>query len=243
VQVIALGSQDENVKSSDRRRSLLGVCLTAALGVSCGSPDGDSGDGESTEQARQEIIGGTLTRARPEVGHYLPIGCGGTLIASDFFITASHCLFYENQRPDGTFRITMTDGRRLDFPIRNTYSLGYSPGPHDVAVGQLADPVPTWVAMPARIETNVGPSPLVTQIGFGCTAWGREDHGEKRYITQQWRATSVGCPGDSGGPVFTGALADNGGLFAIASGVNERTVLVVRIERAPRRMVSQSPRC
>ncbi len=72
------------------------IVCAAALAAACGAEPEDL---ELTTKD-QDVIGGTQTTARPEVGQIFvtvngtPLSCTATLISRRYFLTAAHCIGY-----------------------------------------------------------------------------------------------------------------------------------------------------
>ncbi len=164
-----------------------------------------------------EIVGGTITSARPEVGYIS--GCTATLVAPDVIITAAHCLGYRSATRRGSygrFTILPASGGQRSFPIVRYRSYSRQLGRDDVALMQLGEPVPDALATPAGLADAEPPSGAgLTIFGFGCTTRGRRSDWRKRaFDFRQGERTSNLCPGDSGGPVMT----EDGRVLRINSG-------------------------
>jgi V8-like Glu-specific endopeptidase len=169
---------------------------------------------EDVAMSEYQIVGGTVTSARPEVGW---IGnCTATLITPRHFVTAAHCINYAAESLGGTFTIGSNS-----YGIERIMAFDNKLRTYDVALGRLATAVPAAVATPARIA---GDQPAngttVTVMGYGC-----DDRnpvtgtGTKRHATFAWNTTTTRvCYGDSGGPVFVGGVNDGGPMVGINSG-------------------------
>jgi hypothetical protein len=167
------------------------------------------------------VIGGAVTRDRPEVGmasFSWGSYCTATLIAPRVAITASHCVEYASRDATGyfgSFRIDKAGSGSEWYDIdRYRAFVGSGLGAPDVALLRLATAVPANVATPAPLATSKpsNGTPL-TIYGYGCNDdWEHQTGGgTKRDYGYRWgdRLVNVLCPGDSGGPVrvdSTGAV-------------------------------------
>jgi secreted trypsin-like serine protease len=188
-----------------------------------------------------DLIGGTPTGLRPEVGQIFhsqntPPGqvamCTATLIAPRVILTAAHCLEPQPTPvsvPSGAvFVFTDASGAARSVRIDRVHSFSLvdsfvTPIPgdrltQDVALARLVTAVPPSQATPATIAAQ---EPVVgatsTWFGFGCTnRLTLAGSGTKRMITFAFGSSTSGCPGDSGGPqVFGGA---GGAIWGVATG-------------------------
>ncbi len=188
-------------------------------------------EGEPTESVEdQEIIGGTYTRLRPEIGALgIYGGCTGTLVDPRFVVTAGHCIKYTTANVGGTFTITRSNGTTATYNVDKTFALGRGNpnnlkeglGESDVALVRLATPVAITDAAPTFIASSwPGAGIRQTIFGYGCQ--NRETGaggGSKQYVEFiAGEPSSRLCPGDSGGPVVWGGATSGGGVFAINSG-------------------------
>lgn len=194
---------------------LASIALLAACGVE------DPGDLSNTSQ---DILFGTPTLLRPEVGQFLETpksaGCVATLISSKTFLTTADCINNQWQFLGGTFQFA--DGTTI--PVLKSYAQGLSGHDDDLAVGVLARAAPSTIH-PAAISLNE-PSPgWLTALGYGCTSdrntldncragahraeleynW---NGGDTYYVDE-----TTGL--DVGSPVFLGHFADNGPIVRV----------------------------
>src|SRR3954468_1070738 len=194
--------------------------LTVLLAlVHAGSEGGESAPPTASQE--QDIIGGTVTTARPEVAQFLlPSGsyCTATLISDRHFLTASHCINYAGLFRGGTLRINGS----TDLSVDRAFGEGSQVGDADWAVGRLNAPVSPTLATPAGVSSTEPANEYLTAMGYGCTDRGTGTGGGiKRYIEYYYSGgfDNWGCPGDSGGPVFHGTLAATGTIVRVHSGI------------------------
>jgi len=160
------------------------------LALGCASPVPSGTAPESTGQARAAIQGGELARgdaldfAVAVVGHGL---CSGTLIAPNLAVTARHCV---EEDPEGTppcaagalqspSSLRVVVGERAmqgapSFVVSKIIPMPATDGcVPDMALVQLAKPIPADVAKPAKpaidkaFRDRPHYVPSVTAIGFG----------------------------------------------------------------------------
>jgi hypothetical protein len=180
---------------------LVGLVLVLSLGC-------EVEDEPEVGQANFELKYATPTMTRPEVGRIN--NCSATLIRSQWIITAAHCIDYQYKDGRGNWRFTVSD--RYTYLIDAFYPLGEGLGDYDIAIAKLVQPVPAYIATPARLSaTYPGSGERMVSFGYGCV----EDNDpypnattEKRYANFTWDVDGKQrlCPGDSGGPLIRGWL-------------------------------------
>ena len=200
------------------------LMLLFALAMSSCAMNVSNTDTESEERevgnVEQAVQGGTVTLLRPEVGGQ---GCTFTLITSRLFLTAAHCGGHRRSKSAGTRSDSsiQTDARLGGTSTGSTRSAPSSRAAHgsDLAIGRLTEPITDMT--PATMQTVLpAPGAPVTFVGYGCTDPSNPAQGAaiKRYREGTFAKTSFGCPGDSGGPLFTGNFAANGPMISVMSG-------------------------
>ena len=194
-------------------------------------------DEASVEQTSAPLIAGTAPTLRPEIGQFSR-GCTATLIAPRYAITAAHCIAATplsaitdlSSQSGDMFTFTDRLGALQNYPVTKLYALGRDAGEYvpqhdhsvDVMLLQLASPVPTYQAIPAKLaRTYPAAGSPVTTFGFGCQNRSAPGTGGfKQFFTFGYapHGSDNLCPGDSGGPLVFGNAAGNGAIFGINSG-------------------------
>lgn len=195
------------------RRIVYALCGIVATACGCINNNPDL-------TAQNIIVGGdaggttNVTTERSEVAIGLN-GCTSTLIAPRYAIVAQLCLtnpMNSRQQTGGGFIVPGA----VPFPIEQTVGLGTVGGVYDIALSRLTVSVSQSVASPARMATLPVSSGYVTAMGYGCIGNVPPD-GNKRFITYYFgTGPDYLCGADIGGPLFQGALPDDGAMFAVA---------------------------
>ena len=190
----------------------------------------------------QELVGGTATSARPEVGTFfdgVSKGCTATLISPTAVILAAHCLdaayVDTTVSPGAAFSFTDRNGIPRSVPADRVHTFstkrfemlptgGFTT---DISIIHLASAVPTAQAVPAAIATQEAPNgQQVTLFGFGCTdrtppSGSGGGGGFKQFFTYIYGTGSTAlCWGDSGGPAIIGSVNGGGAVWGIHSDFN-----------------------
>jgi hypothetical protein len=207
-----------------RAKSLLALLLASTHLLGCTT---DVGDIENVDETSQAILGGTKTMKRPEVGTTDHGGCTATLVSNKAFVFAAHCMDFEAAREGtGAFYMERTGFDPMQLNVAGVYSYGDELGGADVAVGILEDPAPADWTSGAQLNwaANDGVVNNFTFMGYGCTNRSTlAGTGTKRYREYSGWVSKFGCPGDSGGPRFAGALSDYGDLLMVHSSYHTST--------------------
>jgi S-layer homology domain/Trypsin len=181
---------------------------------------------ESSVVDPSNLLGGTTTSSRPEVG-FLAGGttsaCTATLVtestlpnrASRFVLTASHCVGFRSQEePNLNANLTFTVAGKAYKVVRqhawlrtpNVSNRDLSSRLRDIALLELEREVPLSDATPALIG-RIRPerNEQISVFGFGCTNRCDQTQGTeprvKRLGSVLYGSVSFQlCPGDSGGP-------------------------------------------
>ena len=191
--------------------------LAGVLALSSAAPALAQGSGLDRLTLREELLGWEAVGRLDFPGGY----CTGVLIAPDLVLTAGHCLFQRNsdRRYDPReirFRSGLRDGASVAerAGARAVVHPGYVPGPnlgfdamrHDVALIELAQPIPAGVAAPFVVDSLGRQTRAVSLVSYGrgrdealsrqraCSVQGRRDG----LIAFDCEATF----GSSGAPVF-----------------------------------------
>ena len=181
-----------------------------------------------------ELVGGSYTYERPEVGS-IAIGggwCTATLVGPRLVVTASHCVDYTSRDSIGnygTFEIRRGRGESQIYRVQRIAAFMSSAeviGPDDVALLELATAVPSDIATPAGlVSTEPAGGTPVTIYGYGCQMRGGDGDFAKQKLRSSWgEVTSTLCPGDSGGPTITDdglVVSTNSGYYGGDRGPDE----------------------
>jgi hypothetical protein len=211
--------------------ALVAAALTA---LAAGCVD----DPEALDSAEGELVGGTLSVARPEIGRTWggQSWCTATLIGPQAVLAAAHCLRpqYTATAPLAGSFFTFTDAsggtqtygvdRVHSFAAWRLEALPGLPFTTDVALLHLDRAVPASEAVPAAIAIQEPYSgDLSTIFGFGCQdrtppSGSNGGGGFKQFFSFTYPdATRALCAGDSGGPVVYGSETGGGAIWGVNS--------------------------
>ncbi|MCC7386553.1 MAG: trypsin-like serine protease [Deltaproteobacteria bacterium] len=216
----------------------LTLTLTLSL-AACGGGLDDVEDPGELDTTTDELVGGTVTTLRPEVGQYFAASafgggqCTATLIHPRYVLTNAHCIAYFSpsvlsSAGWGSFAAGGQSFRVDRVHAFTRFLTEYTASASrttDVALLRLETPVPATVATPARLaDTPPAVGQAATTFGFGCADRSRASTGSKRYFVFTYgQATQAICKGDSGGPVFVGDQNANGRMWALNSSYSAST--------------------
>lgn len=214
-------------------RSLIASTLFIVAGLG-----GCVDDGTELYSEEGELVGGTATAARPEIGTFnngAGSGCTATLVSARTVLVAAHCLApaytATTVAPGAVFMFTDLSGFVRTVTVDRVHSfanarfemLPSTPFTTDLAVLHLATAVPSSQAVPAALAMQEPYSGEQSTIfGFGCTdRTPQSGGGFKQFFTFNYgTATSALCWGDSGGPVVFGPQNGSGAIWGVNSDFN-----------------------
>lgn len=212
------------------RAGLLAVCAAGLLAVLAPGARAETTGLEPLTRRDQLLGWEAVGRVDLEKGGF----CTGALIATDLVLTAAHCVYDDKGAPvdpaEMTFRAGFADGQSIaeSGVLRTVAHPDYNPltpvSPdnvrHDVAILQLATPIPAAVAAPFTIVAP-GKGDTVSVVSY---AQGREEAlSWQRECTVLDRAEgliAMDCDvtfGASGAPVFDRSGGAAGGRARIVS--------------------------
>ena len=179
------------------------VCLSLLVLATLGC--GRVGHGRVTDRSSGDLLSGTYTYERPEVGNI--DGCTATLVGVRIVVTAAHCVDFTPRVGAGSNTFVVNDGRRqFSYDVDRIAVFGSEPGDDDVALLHLATAVPSSVATPTPIGTAMPTDgTTISTYGYGCQDRDTQSgpFQKQRLDHAMGRDTHNLCPGDSGGPTMT----------------------------------------
>lgn len=196
------------------------VLLVLALGCTP-TPERDPGD-DSTMSCEVE--------SPSEVGDLTLHGqsrCTATLIGSRVALTAAHCLWPPFRGSGEGLAVAFVRGeKRRSFPVRRARSFdpeGMTASDtglnRDVALLELADPVPASLATPRALASEpVTIGARVTIVRRGTCEQSVQARSVWSFHFDPLARDRALCPGDSGAPLLEGTPAAPGPIAAVASG-------------------------
>lgn len=159
-------------------------------------------------------------------------GCTATLISSRVILTAAHCFGFNQSLslfgngtlaspPRNSFASVNAifyinnpfppagQAAQQQFSVRRVFVVGTQFGEKDLAIAEIDSDVNAQYAPPIGVASSTPPQGAnVTGYGYGCTVGGGSADGQKRQHGAAWQTAtyntspSLGCPGDSGGPII-----------------------------------------
>ena len=225
-------------------RSLSRAFAPALLATAVAGLAGCVDDPTAVYSAEGELVGGTATAARPEIGTYVfPTGvnasgqttwasCTATLVGPRTAIAAAHCAApqYTATSPGAGAVFMFTDlagvpqqvgvDRLHSFATKRFEKVPGTPFTTDLLLLHLSAAVPSTQAVPAALASQEPASGNVSTIfGFGCTdRTPQSGGGFKQFFTFTYpNATNALCWGDSGGPVVYGSETGGGAIWGVNS--------------------------